>query len=370
MELQNPNLPANHQDIDNIPAFPEDGENVAFPGRPVKRSVSLVTGGAGFIGSHVAKHLLNAGHRVVVVDDLSGGFRRNVPEGAEFYAYNVSEQFHKLEDLFNHYKFDYVFHLSAYAAEGLSHFIRVYNYRNNLIASTNLINLSVKYDVKRFVFTSSIAVYGAGRNPMSEDMTPMPEDPYGIAKYAVELDLQSAYRMWGLPYTIFRPHNVYGENQNCSDPYRNVIGIFLRQVFNDEPMTIFGDGKQTRAFSHIDDVAPYIARCVTTFGTENKIINIGGEKVYTVLEIAETIKKLTNPDAEIKFLPARKEVTHAYCDHSKFMAIYGHHTEVDLEYGLNRMIEQIRRVGIGEPVKFKNIEVWKNMPESWKKFTE
>src|SRR5947209_6838617 len=171
---------------------------------------SLVTGGAGFMGSHVVDHLLRLGHKVVVLDDLSGGFEDNVPAGCEFVRGSVLD--HELIDtLFDRYQFSYVYHLAAYAAEGLSHFIKRFNYNNNLIGSVNLINASINYRVKCFVFTSSIAVYGTGQVPMTEDMVPIPEDPYGIAKLAVEQDLRVSHEMFGLEYVIFRPHNIYGE---------------------------------------------------------------------------------------------------------------------------------------------------------------
>ena len=202
---------------------------------------SLVTGGAGFMGSHVTEHLLRAGHTVVVLDDLSGGFEENVPKGAIFVRGSIVD--HELIDrLFERYSFTYVYHLAAYAAEGLSHFIKRFNYTNNLIGSVNLINASINHGVKSFVFTSSIAVYGAGQSPMSEDMIPVPEDSYGIAKLAVEQDLRASHEMFGLDYVIFRPHNVYGERQNIGDRYRNVVGIFMNQLLKGEPMTIFGDG--------------------------------------------------------------------------------------------------------------------------------
>src|SRR5450631_3301901 len=158
---------------------------------------SLVTGGAGFMGSHVAEHLLRMGHRVVVLDDLSGGFEENVPSGATFVRGTIVD--HELiKHLFETYDFKYVYHLAAYAAEGLSHFIKRFNYNNNLIGSVNLINESINHNVKCFVFTSSIAVYGSGQSPMTEDMTPIPEDSYGIAKLAVEQELKVSHEMFGL----------------------------------------------------------------------------------------------------------------------------------------------------------------------------
>src|SRR6185436_1963815 len=161
------------------------------------------------------------------------------PPGTKFIEGSINDAA-LIKQLFAEYQFDYVFHLAAYAAEGLSHFIKHFNYTNNLLGSVNLINASVNQGVKCFVFTSSIAVYGRNQLPMTEELVPQPEDPYGIAKYAVELDLREAHEMFGLNYVIFRPHNVYGENQNIGDRYRNVIGIFMNQILQGQPMTVFG----------------------------------------------------------------------------------------------------------------------------------
>ena len=174
--------------------------------------------------------------------------------------------------------FQYVFHLAAYAAEGLSHYIKRFNYENNLIGSVNLINESINHGVRCFVFTSSIAVYGTGRElPLTEQTIPSPEDPYGVAKLAVEQELAVSQQHFGLDYVIFRPHNVYGERQNIADKYRNVVAIFMNQLLQGRPMTVFGDGRQTRAFTYISDVASLIARSVDIPAARNRVFNIGSD---------------------------------------------------------------------------------------------
>jgi UDP-glucose 4-epimerase len=326
----------------------------------------LVTGGAGFIGSHVARHLVDAGQDVVVLDDLSGGYEENVPAGATLVAGSVVDP-ELVEELFREHEFSHVFHLAAYAAEGLSHFIRRFNYTNNVLGSVNLLNAAVRAEtVERFVFTSSIAVYGAAQTPMTEDTVPEPEDPYGIGKYAVELDLRAAQRMFGLDYTIFRPHNVYGEQQNVADPYRNVIGIFINQLQSDRPLTIFGDGLQTRAFTHIDDVAPVIARSIDVPQAANEVFNVGADTPHTVLDLAHTVARSFGVgDPEIEFLPAREEVVHAFSDHAKLHRVFGQEPTVSLEEGLNRMADWAREIGVREPVRFESVEVLRNLPPSW-----
>ena len=327
---------------------------------------SLVTGGAGFIGTHVARHCLRMGHDVVVLDDLSGGFEDYLPAGSHFVNGSITDH-QLLAELFETHTFDYVYHLAAYAAEGLSHFIRRFNYQNNLIGSVNLINESVKHDVKCFVFTSSIAVYGSNQLPMVESLIPEPEDPYGVSKYAVELDLKIAHEMFGLNYIVFRPHNVYGEYQNIGDRYRNVIGIFMNQIMQGKPLTIFGDGLQTRAFSYIDDVAPYIARSVEVRDAYNEVVNIGADTPFSVKELAETVSRALGAEPQIEYLPARNEVVHAYADHSKAQRIFGIEEHVSLQDGIERMAAWAKDVGARESSIFSNIEIEKNMPPSWAK---
>jgi len=325
---------------------------------------SLVTGGAGFIGSHVADDLIKLGHRVIILDDLSGGMKENIPSKAEFIEGSITD--HKmLEALFKKYKFDYVYHFAAYAAEGLSHFIKRFNYENNLIGSINLINESIKNKIKRFVFTSSIAVYGATRPPMVETTTPEPEDPYAIAKFAIEQDLKVSNDMFGLDYIIFRPHNVYGERQNIGDKYRNVIGIFMNLIMQNKQLTIFGDGKQTRAFSYIGDMSFEIANSVNIEGAKNQIFNVGADKEYSVNNLAQAVSKVMNSKFEIKHVEARNEVVHAWADHSKFNNILKPTKQTSLEEGIKKMAIWARKNGVQKTPIFKNIELTENLPPIW-----
>jgi UDP-glucose 4-epimerase len=325
----------------------------------------LVTGVAGFLGSHVAEHCVSLGMRVVGIDDLSGGFEGNVPSGVDFRRGSVCDRGF-VKDIFAKNDFDYVYHLAAYAAEGLSHFIRHFNYENNLQGSILLINESVLREVKCFVFTSSIAVYGAAQTPMTEATTPIPEDPYGISKYAIELDLAAANHVFGLNSIIFRPHNVYGERQNTSDRYRNVIGIFMQQMLTGKPMTVFGDGLQTRAFSHVDDVAPLIARAPLVPAAYNQTFNVGADTPHTVLELAEVVAEAFGVEPAIKHLPPRKEVVHAFSDHSRMKSVFCPPPSVELREGIRRMAEWTKRQPLFPPTRFGDIEVPKNLPPSWR----
>ena len=214
----------------------------------------LITGVAGLLGSRLADYIIenHPEYQVVGIDDLSGGYPENINSKVEFYTANIIGE--SLPMIFDKHKPTYVFHLAAYAAEGLSPFIRTFNYDNNLKATAAIVNECIKHDVKRLVFTSTLAVYGHGEyGVFNETQVPKPIDPYGVAKYACEMDIQIAGEQHGLDWCIIRPHNVYGIKQNIWDKYRNVLGIWMFQYMNGEPMTIFGDGTQTRAFSYIDD---------------------------------------------------------------------------------------------------------------------
>lgn len=330
------------------------------------RPIALVTGAAGFIGAHLVRRLLALDRcDIIALDDLSGGFRDNVPPEIPFVKGSVTD--HELvSNLFNRYEFDLVYHLGAYAAEGLSHFIRRFNYTNNLIGSVNLINEAVKRETRCFVFTSSIAAYGAAQVPMREDTVPQPEDPYGIAKYAVELDLAAAYEMFGLDHVIFRPHNVYGEYQNIGDKYRNVVGIFMNQILSGEPMTVFGDGEQQRAFSYVGDIVGPIAEAPWVTASYNRVFNIGADRPYTVNELATAVAEAMGvPGYPVQHLSARNEVRVAYSDHSAAREVFGESPQTPLEEGLSAMAVWVREVGARRSGEFDEIEVRNNLPPWW-----
>lgn len=334
----------------------------------------LVTGAGGFIASHIADYcLLHLNFTVVAVDDLSGGFMSNVDvfrsRGGVFVKGDL-QSITFVHHLFRmHGPFDHVYHIAAYAAEGLSHFIRHYNYRNNLLATINLVNEAVnqKPPVRHFVFTSSIASYGNsdGKLPLRETSPQKPEDPYGIAKLAAEQDIRAAHEMFGMPFTIFRPHNVYGPRQNIADKFRNVIGIYMNQIMMNESLSIFGDGSQRRGFSYVDDVAPLIAGCVLIPGAANQDYFVGADKDYSVNELAEKVKKFMHSDNEIVYLEKRKEVELAYASHEKLRCHFNPPTETDLDKGLQATAEFVIKQHLFEPTGYSHIEVSRNMPPSW-----
>ena len=326
----------------------------------------FVTGCAGLLGANYARHLLQNGHEVIGIDDLSGGYKAFVPKGEKFTFVKLNlERRKKLVDLFEEHKPDLLFHFAAYAAEGLSPFIRNYNYRNNLICSANLINECIKQNTK-VVFTSSMAVYGEQEPPFTEDKRPQPIDPYGIAKYAVECDLKLAHEQFGLRYNIVRPHNVLGIYQNIWDKYRNVIGIFIRKTLNGQPILVYGDGEQTRAFSDIKYYMEPFDRLLTEYDGET--FNIGADKYFTLNEVADAVQKVGKKygyEVPIEHGEPRHEVKHAYCDHTKAKSMLQFSDGTNLE----ELIESMFVWAMKQPnrkVKTMEYEVTKDIYDYWR----
>ena len=326
----------------------------------------FVTGCAGLLGANYTRHLLANGHHVVGIDDLSGGYKAFVAKGEnfEFKKFNL-ERRKKVVELFEEHNPDVLVHFAAYAAEGLSPFIRNYNYRNNLICSANLINECINHKTK-MIFTSSMAVYGGQQTPFTEDKQPQPIDPYGVAKYAVECDLKMAETQFGLRYNIIRPHNVLGRYQNIWDRYRNVIGIFIRKTLNGEPILVYGDGEQTRAFS---DIQYYMEPFdILLSEHDGEIFNIGADKFFSLNQVAETVQgigKKYGYDVPIEHGPPRHEVKHAYCDHTKAKNLLKFQDNTKLE----ELIEDVFVWAMKQPkrkVKDMEYEVTDGIYEYWR----
>ena len=329
----------------------------------------LITGVAGLLGSRLADWLTeHTDHKVFGIDDLSGGYIDNVNENVEFYKFDLSNG-SDIERLFERVKPDIVYHFAAYAAEGLSPFMRTYNYKNNLISTAKVVNGCINHDIKRLVFTSSMAVYGHGWNnkrPFDENDLPSPIDPYGIAKMACEKDIQVAGEQHRLDWCIIRPHNVYGEKQNIWDKYRNVLGIWMYQHMNDQEMTVFGDGTQTRAFSYIGDCLEPLYRAGSSKKASKQIINLGGNKFYTINEANEILRKVIGNGDKIHKGP-RHEVKDAYPTWQKSMDMIGYRFKTDLEEGLTKMWKWAKEQPNKSRKFWESYEIEKDIYDFWKR---
>tara|TARA_B110000503_G_scaffold59313_1_gene94568 strand:- start:1004 stop:1999 length:996 start_codon:yes stop_codon:yes gene_type:complete len=326
----------------------------------------LITGVAGLLGSRLADWIIENKPEVQVIglDDLSGGYRENINPKVNFWEMNLTE--HPIENIFESHKIDYVFHFAAYAAEGLSPFIRCYNYDNNLKATARIVNECIKHDVKRLVFTSTLAVYGHGNGGIfDETQQQSPIDPYGVAKYACEMDIQIAGEQHGLDWCIIRPHNVYGVKQNIWDKYRNVLGIWMYQHLNGEDMTIFGDGEQTRAFSFIDDSIEPLWNSAIRKEASKEIINLGGTEEISIKD-ASTILREVIGEGKVTHLEPRHEVKHSIPTFQKSIDILGFEYKTSMKEGLTQMWEWAKEQPMRERFFWENYELEKGIYSFWK----
>ena len=327
----------------------------------------LITGVAGLIGSRFADWILlnKPNFNVIGIDDLSGGYIQNVNNKVKFYQLNLVSS--SIDEIFKKYKFEYVFHFAAYAAEGLSPFIRTYNYDNNLKSTAKIINQCINFNVKRLVFTSSMAVYGHGENKLfNESQVPCPIDPYGVAKYACEMDIRIAGEQHDLDWCIIRPHNVYGINQNIWDKYRNVLGIWMYQYMKGDQMTIFGNGLQTRAFSYIDDSLEPLWNAAIKSKASKQIINLGGIKATSIVEANKILKEVIGDKTDSIFLEKRHEVKHAIPTFKKSIDILDFKHSVDLKEGLTKMWEWAKLQTDRKQFIWQSFEIEKKIYSFWK----
>ena len=325
----------------------------------------VITGVAGLLGSRLAKWIVEnkPEYKVIGIDNLSGGYEEHIDSRVIFYKADLASD--DLNGIFSSHQVEYVYHFSAYAAEGLSPFIRRYNYTNNVVATANVINACITHDVKRIVFTSSMAVYGEGKPPFNENDLPKPVDPYGIAKYACEMDVQVAGEQHGLDWCIIRPHNVYGCNQNIWDRYRNVLGIWIYQKLNNQPITIYGDGSQKRSFSYIDDCLLPLWNAAEAPQASKQIINLGSKKEYSILSAAGILQEIVG-GSEIRFLDKRHEVHVAYSTHEKSEILLGYQDITELPKGLATMWEWAQKQPKRNQFVWPKYELEKGLYQFWK----
>lgn len=312
----------------------------------------LVTGAAGFMGCHLVDSLVEMGvHEVYGVDDLSGGYKRNIHPKSWFTRLDLRDR-EQTSKYIGSVKPELLYHLAADASEGRSQFTPLSATERNYLAYMYTLVPCIRYGLKRVVLTSSMSVYGAQEPPFSEDMPPKPEDIYGIAKTAMEEATKVLAKVHSFEYVIVRPHNVYGPKQNLADPYRNVIGIFINCLLNNKIFYIYGDGNQKRAFTYIDDFNPYFVACGFSPDVGGHIINIGPSEEHTINELSEIVLKNFFPDGNIpdslkpKHMPLRpQEVIEAYCTNDKARKLLGYETKTPLADGVAKMIAWAKTLG-------------------------
>lgn len=333
----------------------------------------LVTGSAGFIGCHLYDVLFEAGHNVYGVDDLSGGYMKNVSQKKYFTKLDLRDR-QKTSAYISKIKPDIIFHLAADATEGRSQFTPFSAVDRNYSAYMNVLVPSIKYGLKKMILTSSMSVYGKQQVPFNEEMDPQPEDIYGISKAAMEKTTQVLSKVYGFKYVIIRPHNVYGPKQNLSDPYRNVVGIFINRLMQDKNFYIYGDGQQKRAFSYIGDVVPTMVKAAFNVKCEGKIFNLGSDTPYTLIELSDIVlseffgKKNIPLQFKPIMLPDRpQEVKYAYCSHDQAKKLLNFKPKTDLRSGLKEKIKWAKKLGPQEFIYLDALELeHSSTPETWK----
>jgi UDP-glucose 4-epimerase len=325
----------------------------------------LVTGVAGLLGSRFSSWLLeqNKNINVIGVDDLSGGYVENIDPKIKFYESNCLDD--KINKIFKETKPELVYHFAAYAAEGLSPFIRKFNYNNNLLSTANIVNNCINHNVKRLIFTSSMAVYGNNVPPFDEIMLRNPIDPYGVAKAACEQDIEIAGIQHGLDWCIIRPHNVYGKNQNIWDKYRNVLGIWMYQNLNNKPITIYGTGEQKRAFSYIDDCLNPLWLAGTSESASKQIINLGGIQEHSINNAADIILEVMGSGKKV-YLEERHEVKYAWSTWKKSQDILFYEDKTSLKDGLTEMWNWAKIQPNRIQKKWDSYEIEKGIYSYWK----
>ena len=328
----------------------------------------FITGIAGFLGSHLAKKLKDRGHEVGGNDSMIQGELENLPKNINFYKTDCCDYSEMVKNLKG---YDIVYHCAATAHEGLSVFSPNFITKNIYQASVSVITASIVNKVKKFVYCSSMARYGNQKNPFTEDMDPKPEDPYGIAKVAVEQTLQLLCEVHGMDYNIAVPHNIVGPNQRYDDPFRNVISIFINRNLQMKPAIIYG-GLQKRCFSYIDDVIYCLEKLALDKTINKEIVNIGpDEETVSIIELAKLVANETGFNADPIITSARpQEVKEATCSVNKARRMLGYKTKTTLKQSIKFTTEFIKKKGAKPFIYNIPVEIVSDItPETWVKKT-
>jgi len=333
----------------------------------IKSPKVLVTGVAGFLGSHLAEKLAEKKYQVVGVDNMSGGYPDNVPKGIKFYNFDCCD-LNKMKEVMKNV--DIVYHCAATAHEGLSVFSPVEITKNNYLASVSVFTAAVINKVKRIIFCSSMARYGDQQTPFTEDMKPKPVDPYAISKVASEEVLMNLCELNNIEWVIAVPHNIIGPRQKYDDPFRNVVSIMINRMLQKKAPIIYGDGEQKRCFSYIDDCISSLLPMLDQENLNKQIINIGpDEEFVTINKVAEICSNITGSNLKPIYKKDRpREVKNATCSADKARKLLNYKTTVDLKSGISKTHEYIKERGVKPFNYYINIEIDNELtPEVWTK---
>jgi UDP-glucose 4-epimerase len=330
----------------------------------------LITGIAGFLGSHLADKLLADGHEVFGVDNLIGGYRENVPLEVKEWAEADSASVIEMSRLVKEWKPDVIYHCACTAYEGLSVFSPAFVVQNTLQNTLGILSAAIQSGVKRFIYTSSMSRYGKQETPFCETMETRPVDPYGVAKCAAEHIVSQMAETHGFEYVIAVPHNIIGPRQKYDDPYRNVASIMINLMLQNRQPIIYGNGLQKRSFSFVRDCTETLSQMLTCKSSE--IYNIGPDNqdssVVTIHELFDTIARLIGFTGRPIYVPDRpREVKEAWCSSDKIRREFNFAPSVSLAEGLQEMIDDIKSKGT-KPFQYDHVplEIKQGAPATWK----
>ena len=334
----------------------------------------LVTGAAGFMGSHAVDRLLDLGHEVTAADSLIGGYVENVNPAAEFVECDLADRAAATE-LVESAAPEVIFHYAADATEGRSQFTPLSSMDNNVVGYLNTLVPAIANGLSKVVLVSSMSVYGAQQPPFEESMPRLPEDVYAAMKASMEAATEHLSAVHGFDYAVVRPHNVYGERQNLADPYRNVVAIFINSLLRGRAFHIYGDGEQRRAYSYIGDVNPAIVDGGLSDRSNGQIFNVGSSEDVSINQLADVVRDIFFDGGpwpaglDPKYMQARPlEVKNAYCAHDAAEQILGFRNATTLREGVEAMVRWARSVGPREPAYLPNsLEIGsEHAPATWR----